>query len=157
MRNHQEGFSLIELLVVVAVILIIAAIAIPNLLRARASANEASAVSSIRIMSTACLTYNSTYGQFPALQANMGPTNGATPSSSEADLLDSSLGTANAVKSGYAVVYVAGTSTPISSYTINADPVVQNGTGVRHFYTDQSDVIRANPSVTATVNDSPVN
>ena len=65
MRNKQKGFSLIELLIVVAIILIIAAIAIPNLLRARISANEASAVSSLRTMNTACISYDTSYGQFP--------------------------------------------------------------------------------------------
>ncbi len=70
MRNKQKGFSLIELLIVVAIILIIAAIAIPNLLRARISANEASAVSSLRTMNTACITYDSTYGVFPATQTD---------------------------------------------------------------------------------------
>ena len=65
MRRTQKGFSLIELLIVVAIILIIAAIAIPNLLRARISANEASGVSSLRTINTACITYNSTYGQYP--------------------------------------------------------------------------------------------
>ena len=65
MRNKQKGFSLIELLIVVAIILIIAAIAIPNLLRARIAANEASAVASLRTMNTASITYNSTYGNYP--------------------------------------------------------------------------------------------
>src|SRR5579859_5927626 len=88
MKNKQKGFSLIELLIVVAIILIIAAIAIPNLLRARISANEASAVSSLRTMNTACITYNSTYGQYPVDLSNLSPVAaGTTPNSTSADLL----------------------------------------------------------------------
>ncbi len=158
MRNKQKGFSLIELLIVVAIILIIAAIAIPNLLRARISANEASAVSSLRTMNTACISYDTSYGQFPTAATDMGPSNGATPTSTEADLLDSVLGSTVASttgKSGYLFTY-AGSGTPVTTYTINADPVTQNGTGVRHFFTDQSAVIRANPSATASVSDSPL-
>ena len=67
MNKKQKGFSLIELLIVVAIILIIAAIAIPNLLRSRMAANEASAVGSIRTINTASVTFNTTYGDgFPA-------------------------------------------------------------------------------------------
>ena len=62
MRHEQRGFSLIELLIVVAIILIIAAIAIPNFLRSRVAANQASAIESIRVISTAEVTYASTYG-----------------------------------------------------------------------------------------------
>lgn len=159
MRNKQKGFSLIELLIVVAIILIIAAIAIPNLLRARISANEASAVSSLRTMNTACISYDTSYGQFPASAAAMGPVaSGATPTSTEADLLDSVLGSAAASttgKSGYTFTYV-GSGTPVTTYTITASPITQNGTGVRGFFTDQSAVIRANPSGTATVANSPL-
>ncbi len=157
MRRAQRGFSLIELLIVVAIILIIAAIAVPNLLRARISANEASAVNSIRTMTTACITYNSTYGEFPPLQADLGPSSTGTPSSTEADLLDQVLGSATAVKSGYTFAYVAGSGPVISSYTINADPVSQNQTGIRHLYTDQSGLIRSNPTTVASASDSPVN
>jgi prepilin-type N-terminal cleavage/methylation domain-containing protein len=111
MRNKQKGFSLIELLIVVAIILIIAAIAIPNLLRARISANEASAVASLRTMNTASITYNSNYGNYPTALSNLGPSNGATPTSTTADLLDSVLAPAGggntATKSGYGFTYVS--------------------------------------------------
>ncbi len=157
MRRRERGFSLIELLIVVAIILIIAALAVPNLLRARVSANEASAVNSIRTMTTACVTYNSTYGEFPPLQADLGPSNTATPSSTEADLLDQVLGSSTAVKSGYTFTYVAGSGPVVSTYTINADPVSQNQTGIRHLYTDQSGLIRSNSTAVASVTDSPVN
>src|SRR5207237_9190612 len=73
MRNKQKGFSLIELLIVVAIILIIAAIAIPNLLRAKIAANQASAVGSLLTLNTSCIAYSTRYGQFPAALTNLGP------------------------------------------------------------------------------------
>src|SRR6266704_1418497 len=89
MRNKQKGFSLIELLIVVAIILIIAAIAIPNLLRSKMAANEASAVGSLRTLNTSAVAYSTTYGNYPPTLASLGPS--ATPSSSAADLIDSVL------------------------------------------------------------------
>src|SRR5258708_22599583 len=70
MRSHK-GFSLIELLLVVAVIMIIAAIAVPNFLKSRLRANEASAVASLRVINTAAVTYSITYPDigFPAIAA----------------------------------------------------------------------------------------
>src|SRR5260370_29820005 len=71
--RKQKGFSLIELLIVVAIILIIAAIAIPNLLRSKMAANQASAVGSLRTLNTACIAYSTNYNQFPAPVPNLGP------------------------------------------------------------------------------------
>src|SRR5215472_1785459 len=102
MNQRTRGFSLIELLIVVAIILIIAAIAIPSLLQARIAANESSAVASLRTINTAMITYNSTYPSqgYAATLATLGPdANPCTPSSTNACLIDSSL--AGGWKSGY--------------------------------------------------------
>src|SRR6201987_2530970 len=99
--RKQKGFSLIELLIVVAIILIIAAIAIPNLLRARMAANEASAVASIRTINTGMITYNSTYPTvgYATTLAALGGASPCTPSSTTACLIDGVLSAGT--KSGY--------------------------------------------------------
>jgi len=155
MRNKQKGFSLIELLIVVAIILIIAAIAIPNLLRSKMAANEASAVGSLRTLNTACVTYSTTYGTgYPAALASLGP--GAPATAATADLIDGVL--AAGTKSGYTFVYAAGAAVggQIPTYTITADPVNRGTTGQRGFFTDQSGVIRADPGATATAASPPI-
>ena len=138
-NNKQKGFSLIELLIVVAIILIIAAIAIPNLLRSKMAANEASAVASLRTLNTSIVSYSTTYATDPPNLASLGPA--TTPSSTAADLVDSLLGVDPAVKSGYSIAYTSGGGTPVTTYTMIASPV-STSTGQRKFFTDQSGVIR---------------
>jgi prepilin-type N-terminal cleavage/methylation domain-containing protein len=165
--RKQKGFSLIELLIVVAIILIIAAIAIPNLLRSRIAANEASAVGSLRTINTAEVTFASTYptNGFATSLGQLGP--GATAgnqvaSTSNACLLDSVLGNSAAsasagqnTKSGYLFsVTTPSTTAPVSFYSSNANPVTVNQTGNRYFYSDASGVIRYNASVVAASTDS---
>jgi type IV pilus assembly protein PilA len=137
MKDRQKGFSLIELLIVVAIILIIAAIAIPNLLRSKMAANEASAVASMRTYNTSIISYENLYATTPAALSNLGPA--STPSSTSADLVDNLLGSGTVPqKSGYSFTY---TQTNSTQYTIVATPVSPS-TGQRLFYTDQSGVIR---------------
>jgi type IV pilus assembly protein PilA len=139
MRTKQKGFSLIELLIVVAIILIIAAIAIPNLMRSKMAANEASAVASLRTLNTSVVAYQTTYNTDPANLASLGPS--SAPSSTAADLVDNLLGVDPANKSGYKITYTAVSATPITQYTIIAVPQSAS-TGQRQFFTDQSGVIR---------------
>ena len=154
-KKNQKGFSLIELLIVVAIILIIAAIAIPNLLRSRMAANEASAVGSIRSINTAAVTYSSTYPSigYPTTLAQLAPATNA--SSSSADLIDSVL--SGGTKSGYQFAMAAiGSGTPLTGYSVNGDPVAPNTSGTRGFYSDQSGVIRYFSNSGAKSSDSPL-
>ena len=144
--RSPRGFSLIELLLVVAVILIIAAIAVPSFLRSRLRANEASAVASLRVINTAAVTYSMTYSAngFPALLTNLG---GATPcvaSSVTACLIDDNL--ALGAKSGYSFVWTGDGNVPSVAFLITGAPQVIGGTGQRMYCTDQSGVIHYEPS-----------
>jgi type IV pilus assembly protein PilA len=149
-RDKRKGFSLIELLIVVAIILIIAAIAIPNLLRSKMAANEASAVGSLHAINTASVAYSGTYGQYPTNLANLG-TNGVV-SSSAADLIDSVLG--SGTRGGYIFTYTANSTN--TGYTITAAPATVNVTGQSYFYTDQTFVIRRNVGGVANSSNSPI-
>lgn len=173
MRNRHKGFSLIELLIVVAIILIIAAFAIPNFLRSKVAANQASAVGSLRTINTACVTYSTTYGQFPTALADLGPPaasgqgsgngngngngqgngngNGNGNGSGQTQASASSTSAdlidsvlATGIKSGYIFEYTAGTSN--QPYIITATPITPGITGQNMFFTDQSGVIRADTS-----------
>jgi type IV pilus assembly protein PilA len=131
---RQKGFSLIELLIVVAIILIIAAIAIPNLLRARISANESAAVGALRTLNTAQISYNSTYGTV-GFAGTLSYLAGTTC------LIDSALG--SGTKSGYKFTLSNTSGTPAGSYNVIASPVGVNQTGVRYFCSFADAVIRS--------------
>jgi type IV pilus assembly protein PilA len=153
--KKQKGFSLIELLIVVAIILIIAAIAIPNLIRSRMAANEASAIGSMRVINTSCVAFSASYGTFPATLTNLGPiAAGGTASSTSADLIDAVLSAGT--KSGYTFVYAPGNGN--QTYTVTATPLVAGQTGQRMFFSDLSGVIRTDASgAGATAASTPIN
>src|SRR5260370_8420734 len=164
--KKQKGFSLIELLIVVAIILIIAAIAIPNLLRSKMAANESSDVGSLRSINTAEVTYATAYSAvgYSATLANLGG-NAATcataagATTTSACLIDDVLATSGTTaKSGYINTYgnVVAAGGINTQYTINDDPANHGTTGNRSFFSDLTGVIRYTLTALASVASSPV-
>jgi prepilin-type N-terminal cleavage/methylation domain-containing protein len=167
--RKQKGFSLIELLIVVAIILIIAAIAIPNLLRARMAANESSAVQSMRTIFTAEMAYSATGwtngGAALGFSAQLPDLGGASaacnlPTATSACQLDDVIAnatTATTGKSGYYFTYspIAAGTTNVG-FTLNGDPVVRGQTGQRSFFADQTGIIRSNSAGSAGSGDNPI-
>jgi type IV pilus assembly protein PilA len=155
--KQQRGFSLIELLIVVAVILIIAAIAIPNFIRSKMRANETSAAQNLRTITTANVIYLTTYGHgFASTLAKLGG-NSVLVDSTAAGLIDSVLSTG--IKTGYSFTYaptVIDATGAVMGYTVNAAPVAVGSTGDRYFYVDQTCIIRQNTTGVAGPGDPPI-
>ena len=142
MSNRQQGFTLIELMIVVAIIAIIAAIAIPNLQQARAVSNESSAVSSLRAVSSVQEQYRSRFGVFSSTLTDL----------STQGFIDSQLG--SGTKSGYNFEnFVASGSL---GFSLEANPQTPGMTGNRFFFVDESGVIRFATSSAASATDQPI-
>jgi len=155
--EKQRGFSLIELLIVVAVILIIASIAIPNFVRSRMRANETAAVQNLRNITTANTVYLTTYGiGFSDSLIKLGG-NSVLATSTAAGLLDSVL--TSGIKTGYSYTYTVSATDPsgqVVGYAVTAEPTNVGATGERFFFTDQSCIIRQNTTGPAGVGDPPI-
>ncbi len=166
--KKEKGFSLIELLIVVAIILIIAAIAIPNLMRSKMAANESSAVSSLRTINTAEVTYGTVYpsvGYSNDLPSLGGPAAACSvpggANSVTACIVDDVLATATTsatAKSGYFYTYSLGAAVGgiNTSYSVTATPTIVGTAGQRYFFTDQSGVLRYGLTGPATVSSSAI-
>jgi type IV pilus assembly protein PilA len=154
-RKWQRGFSVVEVVVLVAILLVIAAIAIPNLLHSNLSEHESSGVASLRALNAACANYSMLYGGYPRSLSNLGP--GDAANSTSAALIDAAL--ASGMKSGYVFTYTAGAigiGGNVLSYDITANPATPGSTGQRRFFTDQSGVIRANRAGAADAGSTPI-
>lgn len=148
--RRTKGFSLIELLIVVAIILVIAAIAVPSFLRSRILANESSAVGTVRTLNTAQISYNSAYPSvgFASTLAALSGTNCTPPDSTSACLIDTTL--AGGLKNGYTFAISNTTGTPTSTYTFIASPVVWNYSGVHYFCSFNDAVVRVSTTAIST-------
>jgi prepilin-type N-terminal cleavage/methylation domain-containing protein len=173
--RNSEGFSLIELLIVVAIILIIAAVAIPSLIGAKSSANQLSAIQSLRAINQAETLYNNTYQTYSTTLAQLGPATGSQPSVSAAGLINDTALIAG-TKAGYVFKYTptgagasgggsnsennaggtgntSGASATVLGYTVNADPLVPGKTGTAHYFLDESGSIHVNNTGPASATD----
>jgi len=140
--KKQKGFSLIELLIVVAIILIIAAIAIPNLLKSKEAANESSAVGSLRTLNTGEVTYAASCPNV-GFSATLVELNTGAICTGGLGIIDNVLATGS--KSGYSFLYTPGAAAAngiVYTYTTAATPITYQTTGQRGFFSDQTGVIR---------------
>jgi prepilin-type N-terminal cleavage/methylation domain-containing protein len=138
LQRRRRGFSLIELLIVIAIILIIITIALPRLSRARMYAQETAALKAIGTIHTAQVQYYSQYGKYATSLTELGPPTSGAASPASADLIGNDL--AGGSKQGYKFT-VTGNA---NGYTVNANPESFGNSGSRTFFSDQSMVVRQN-------------
>lgn len=141
----RRGFTLVEIMIVVAIIALLAAIAIPNLLRARHNANEAAAISALKTISTACESYRA--AQTPTNY----PTSLVTLGNAVPPYIDNTLRDATAVTSSRQGYYFTYSWVTKNEYTCLATPASTGVTGTRIFFVDESGVIRLNDAAGAPV------
>jgi prepilin-type N-terminal cleavage/methylation domain-containing protein len=152
--QRNRGFSLIELLIVVAIILVIAAIAIPSYLRSRMAANESAAVAAIRTLNTAQISYSSAYPTvgYASTMTALGGTSCTPPSSASACLIDIAL--AGGLRNGYTFSLTNVTGTPASTYQVFAAPVLWNYSGMNYYCSFADAVVRTSPNSISTCDTS---
>ena len=148
-RRDRKGFSLIELLIVIAIILIIAAMAMPRLNTARRQAFETGALRAVAAIHAAQAQYYSQFGRYANTLQELGPPASGPAGPNGADLVGTDL--AAGEKSGYRYVM----QTTPTGYTINANPVAFGNTGSRTFFSDQTLTIRQNFSAEPATASSP--
>ncbi|HUK31828.1 MAG TPA: prepilin-type N-terminal cleavage/methylation domain-containing protein [Candidatus Acidoferrum sp.] len=159
-RRKESGFSLIELLIVVAVILVVAAIAIPSMTHAKMSANEAAAASALRTLATEEVNYDAAWssGFSPTLGALGPPPPGNAPSPANADMVDAVL--ASGIRGGYQFIYMpvipSGGTGVATGYQVNANPISPGITGEWFYFMDQTNCIRHNYGSPADQNSPPI-
>jgi type IV pilus assembly protein PilA len=148
--HKAKGFSLIELLIVVAIIMIIVAIAVPSFLHSRLQANESSAVASLRTLNSAQITYNSTYPTvgFASTLSALSGTSCNPPASNGACLIDTAL--AGGVHSGYSFQLTGVTGTPAATYQFILSPTQPGSTGTRYFCSFADAVVRVSMTAIST-------
>jgi type IV pilus assembly protein PilA len=138
LRRRRRGFSLIELLIVIAIILIIVTIALPRMSRARMFSQETAALGAIRTLHTAQVQYYSQYGRYATSLTELGPPTSGAASPAGAHLIEGALATGT--KSGHKFIMTGNAS----GYVINVAPETFGNSGSRTFYSDQTMVIRQN-------------